>query len=123
MRRRKQARTVQLDAAEVEIVPLHGGTFEVWVFLRGSLAFSAEAQDEIERHQRKCAVCRSRRQQAIRGVGPYGFTIRILPQEEKHWAEILAALLASPGALERVPDYGGSNGLSLKISAEGCPCP
>lgn len=94
---------MELDAADVEIVPLRGGTFEVWVFLRGSLAFSIQAQDEIEKHQRKCVVCRSRRKQVVRGVGPYGFTIRIFPHEEKHWAEILTAVLANKGALEQVP--------------------
>lgn len=92
MTRRKQSRSIEHRAVEIEIVPLRGGRFEIWVFVKGRLELSREAQREIESHARERRKLTGQKVSA--DAGPYGFTLRLPIWDEADWAEFFKELLS-----------------------------
>jgi hypothetical protein len=99
MRKRTRSKVYEYDGVEVNVI-CGRARMELWVFLNGSLDLSNGAQAEIEKHWRQCDRCgRGRGHDPVPGTGPNGLTLRIRPEDEEHWAEVLSAVLAKPGAL------------------------
>jgi hypothetical protein len=98
-KRREFHSLIDSEFVEVNIVSRRG-LIEVHTLIKCDLDIGRAAQDEIERHWRQCLQCGlGRGHNPVRGIGPYGLSLRIRPEHEEHWAAFLADVLAKPGAL------------------------
>lgn len=98
-KRREFLALIDSALADVDVVSRRG-CIEVSALIKCDLDLSRDVQNEIEKHWRRCERCGSGRgHNHVRGIGPFGLSLRIQPENGEHWAEVLADVLAKPGAL------------------------